>query len=166
LAAEWVQSVKIMEAVEDKGWGSRISRRKFVAVGSATLILLLIGVLLFDFRKTVRRMLARDSRQLGLGKDPIDLFMAEAESERYWRQFSVAKRALVNVQYALDGIGIHTPWYGKYLRYRNEITGRFLMSTDLFNQNYRQGMSVSYLGFHNPYKAPCSNPFSALRMTA
>jgi hypothetical protein len=145
---------------------SGISRRRFIKIGSVTVFLMLIGILLFDFRKTVRKMLKRDTGDLNLPPYAINKFMDEADKEGYWRQFGLAKRALVNVQYALDRVGIHTPWYGKYLRYRSEITGRFLFSTDLFQDQYTRGKFVQYVGFHNPYKAPCGNPFSAMRMTA
>jgi hypothetical protein len=141
----------------------KFTRRRFIAVGSVSLALILIGILLFDFRKTVRRMLQRDTESLGLPAGTINQFMTDADAEGYWRQFGLAKRALINVQDALNTVGIHTPWYGKYLRYRNEITGRLLFSTDLFNGKYVEGQAVAYLGFHNPYKAPCANPFSALR---
>jgi hypothetical protein len=154
-----------MAVVKNKRTEYKVSRRNFIKVGSATFVLILIGVLLFDFRKTVRRMLRRDTGQLGLSPGAISQFMADADQERYWRQFGLAKRALINVQHALESIGVRTPFYGKYLRYRNEITGRFLMSTDLFQQAYKEGIQVTYLGFHNPYKAPCSNPFSALMVT-
>jgi hypothetical protein len=153
-----------MEKLDTKWQRLGVSRRRFIKVGSVTLLLMIIGIMLFDFRKTVRKMLKQDTADLKLPQGTIGRFMAEADKERYWRQFGLAKRALLNVQYALDRVGIRTPWYGKYLRYRNEITGRFLFSTDLFQSKYSRGQSIQYVGFHNPYKAPCGNPFSALRV--
>jgi hypothetical protein len=153
-----------MEAsIRDPDSRIKFTRRRFIKIGWVSLILILIGILLFDFRKTVRRMIQRDTKSLRLPDGTIDKFMADADREGFWRQFGMAKRALINVQDALGAVGIHTPWYGKYLKYRNEITGRLLFSTDLFQSKYNEGQAVTYLGFHNPYKAPCSNPFSALR---
>lgn len=143
--------------------GVPITRRAFFRGGIATIILLGIGFMVFDFKKTVRRMLKRDVKKLGVTSDDLRTFMADAGKERFWAQFSVAKRVLICVQHALLVVGIRTPWYGKYLRYRNQITGHFLLSTDLFQSPYTEGQTVKYIGFHNPYKAPCASPFSNLR---
>ena len=140
-----------------------ISRRQFIQGGLAITVLLFIAFMFTDFRKTVRRMIKRDADNLNLDRKAIGQFLSEADREGYWNQFGLAKRVLICVQDALNMVGIHTPWYGKYLRYRNEITGRFLFSTDLFIEKYFEGKTVSYLGFHNPYKAPCGLPFSNLR---
>ena len=131
--------------------------------GIVAFILLCVAVLLFDFRTTVRRILKRDTRNLNLQRGVIKRFISDANDENYWNQFGLFKRVLICLQDGLLLIGIHTPYYGKYLRYRNEITGRFLLSTDLFLAKYAEGQAVNYLGFHNPYKAPCGNPFSNLR---
>lgn len=141
----------------------KITRRRFIQGGIVALILLCIAVLLFDFRTTVRRILKRDTKHLDLSDGTIDRFMSEADQEKYWKQFGLAKRALICLQDGLLMVGVHTPYYGKYLRYRNEITGRLLFSTDLFQGKYVAGQPVNYVGFHSPYKAPCSNPFSNLR---
>jgi hypothetical protein len=152
----------MMDAESKVEW-VKFSRRRFLKVGSVSLALIIVGILLFDFRKTVRRMLKRDTSQLNLSDNAITDFMADADREHYWRQFGLAKRALINVQDALNIVGIRTPWYGKYLKYRNEITGKLLFSTNLFERKYVVGDQIQYAGFHNPYKAPCGNPFSALR---
>lgn len=141
----------------------KISRRRFMQGGIVAFILLCVAVLLFDFRTTVRRILKRDTKNLNLPDGTIGQFMTEADQEGYWKQFGLAKRVLICLQDGLLIIGIHTPYYGKYLRYRNEITGRLLLSTDLFQQKFTSGQPVAYLGFHNPYKVPCANPFSNLR---
>lgn len=132
--------------------------------GIVAFILLCLTVIFFDFKSTVRRILRRDTRQLNLAKGTIDAFMNDADNERYWRQFGLAKRALLCLQDGLAQAGIHTPYYGKYLRYRNEITGKLLLSTNLFSTKFSEEQLVTYQGFHNPYKGPCSNPFSSLRV--
>jgi hypothetical protein len=146
-----------------KHTGERISRRRFIKGGLVATLLLFIAFMFTDFRKTIRRMLRRDTENLNLEGKAISKFIADADREGYWNQFGIAKRVLISAQDTLAIIGIHTPWYGKYLRYRNEITGRFLFSTDLFQPKYFEGKTISYLGFHNPYKAPCGMPFSNLR---
>jgi hypothetical protein len=134
-----------------------MSRRRFLQGGFVAFVLLLVAVLVFDFRRTVRRILKRDTSDLTVAKGAISRFLTDADEERYWRQFGLAKRALICVQDALALVGIHTPWYGKYLRYRNEITGRFLLSTDFFHEKHHEGRQISYVGFFNPYKAACGN---------
>jgi hypothetical protein len=142
-----------------------ISRRRFMKGGIVAFVLLCIAVLLFDFRTTVRRILKRDTRHLNLQPGVIKRFISDANKENYWNQFGLAKRVLICLQDGLLMIGIHTPYYGKYLRYRNEIVGKFLFSTDLFNGRYDEGKAITYQGFHNLYKSPCGNPFSNLRVS-
>lgn len=41
----------------------------------------------------------------------------------------------------------------------NNVVSNFLLSTDFFQNNADTARKVNYLGFHNPYKAPCRNFF-------
>jgi hypothetical protein len=40
------------------------------------------------------------------------------------------------------------------------IANKYLLSTDFFLNKMDGKQQVKYLGFYNPYRTPCSNPFS------
>jgi hypothetical protein len=44
----------------------------------------------------------------------------------------------------------------------NRITNKYLLSTDFFINNMDEDKEVKYLGFYNPHRSPCANPFSNL----
>ncbi len=43
-----------------------------------------------------------------------------------------------------------------------DLTRRYLLSSDYFINKMDEGRTVQYLGFYNPYRSPCANPFSSL----
>lgn len=43
-----------------------------------------------------------------------------------------------------------------------DLANRYLLSTDFFRNKMDENAEVKYLGLYNPYKIPCSNPFSHL----
>jgi hypothetical protein len=42
------------------------------------------------------------------------------------------------------------------------VVGKFLISTDFFWRGADVTRPVRYLAFHDPYRAPCVNPFARL----
>ena len=144
-----------------------MKRRTFFRVALLGFGGLLLGLFGLNFRGVAKKILLNDTEELEFTKeDPIDRFMMEADKERFWNQFSFTKKIFICVQHYFHVVGIPIPYHSKYLQFRSVITGHFLLSTDLF-QNYREvNRPVTYRGFFNPYKAPCANPFSNLRMPA
>ncbi len=43
-----------------------------------------------------------------------------------------------------------------------DLTRKYLLSSDYFINKMDEGKTVQYLGFYNPYRSPCANPFSSL----
>lgn len=43
-----------------------------------------------------------------------------------------------------------------------DLANMYLLSTDFFRNKMDEKAEVKYLGLYNPYKMPCSNPFSHL----
>ena len=43
-----------------------------------------------------------------------------------------------------------------------DLTRKYLLSSDYFLNKMDEGKTVQYLGFYNPYRSPCANPFSSL----
>lgn len=42
-----------------------------------------------------------------------------------------------------------------------DVVRTYLLSTDFFTHRMDEGRTVRYVGFYNPYKMPCLNPFSS-----
>ncbi len=43
-----------------------------------------------------------------------------------------------------------------------DLTRKYLLSSDYFLNKMDENKTVQYLGFYNPYRSPCANPFSSL----
>jgi hypothetical protein len=43
-----------------------------------------------------------------------------------------------------------------------DLTRKYLLSSDYFINKMDEDKTVQYLGFYNPYRSPCANPFSSL----
>lgn len=43
-----------------------------------------------------------------------------------------------------------------------DMTQKYLLSSDYFINKMDDSKTVQYLGFYNPYRRPCANPFSSL----
>jgi hypothetical protein len=145
-----------------------MKRRTFFRITLAGVAAIGLGIFGLNFTRVARNILLKDTSDLNFKEhDLVERFMKEAEAERFWKQFSLVKRIFICVQHYFHVVGIPIPYRYKYLQYRSIITGHFLLSTDLF-QNYGDVLNkeVTYRGFFNPYKAPCANPFSNLRMPA
>jgi hypothetical protein len=44
----------------------------------------------------------------------------------------------------------------------NQLTRRYILSTDFFSNKMDESKPVQYMGLYNAYKTPCANPFSAI----
>ena len=105
-----------------------------------------------------------------LESDLKDLKLREADLRKYAKEvaslnpfsFSPSKVKLISLYNELQRIGIKTgPYYNKYIQYRSEIVGNFLLSTDFFWSRLNVTDEVKYSGrIFTPYNYPCGNPFS------
>ncbi len=43
-----------------------------------------------------------------------------------------------------------------------DLTRKYLLSSDYFINKMDEHRTVQYLGFYNPYRSPCANPFSSI----
>jgi hypothetical protein len=138
-----------------------VKRSTFIKVSVLGIVAALLAVYIFRFKKVVRLMLERDSSMMNFRKgNEIDRFMADADKEDYWRQFSKTKQLFICFHHFFASFGIHLPYYQKYRQYRNAITGHFLLSTDFCTNGMDSSEEVEYVRFYNQYRQPCSNPFS------
>jgi len=116
--------------------------------------------LLKDFDSVVRSIIKKDTAKLRVNDEIIDQFIAEAVKEKKWDQFNFQKKAFIKFCYFFSNPIFSLPMRGKYIQYRSFIVRNFLLSTDFFIHKMDTDSDIRYIGLHNPYKRPCSNPFS------
>lgn len=144
---------------------SKISRRKFIILLLlATAGALLTSFFVSTFEKVIFKILSKDLSHLNINEQLFTQFIREARENNHWNKkfFNNKKQMLVRAYYLLTYIPIPLPYEYKYLQYRSEIVGDFLLSTDFFMNKMDVNKKITYLGLYNPYKRPCSNPFSNL----
>lgn len=139
-----------------------MNRRTFIKTGLLLTGAGLVTWFLFPtFKDAVHKILKTEMSNLNVSSDTITRFIQDADREKFWIKFSVAKKILI-VAHTYSGFLRNVlPYRNKYLLYRNNITGQFLMSTDFFFNKMDTSKEVTYSGFYNPYKLPCYHPFSS-----
>jgi hypothetical protein len=139
-----------------------MKRRTFIKAGIA---LTGLGVVAFfmvpSFKETIAKMLSKTTAQLKIKPDFIDRFIQEATQEQFWSKFSRSKKILIAIHTNAGFLQSLLPYRNKYLLYKGQITGHFLLSTDFFLSKMDSTKPVTYIGFYNPYKQPCFSPFSS-----
>lgn len=105
-----------------------------------------------------------------LKEDLAKLKVSEQDLKKYARDaaelnpfhFSFAKVKMISLYSQLSNMGIKTgPYFYKYVQYRSEIVGNFLLSTDFFWSKLTDKDEIRYFGnVFTPYNHPCGNPFS------
>ncbi len=137
-----------------------MERRVFIGINILAALGAVTGGQIQGFRTTCQQIIREDIKELLIHKRCIDQFMTEADRERFWDEFSMPKKLFVMIQHPfLHRYNIKLPFFSEYLMFRNRVTGQFLLSTNLFYQKYDKTREIKYMGYHNPYMLPCSNPF-------
>lgn len=141
-----------------------MKRRKFIGVFVlAGFSFSFLGYLLIDnFRVIIRKMIRKDTLYISVKESMIDQFMADADKELFFNQFSAAKKILITLHFKFNSISRLLPFYSKYYQYRSSITGQFLLSTNLFDSPEPDYQNIKYISFFNPVKLACSSKFSNL----
>jgi hypothetical protein len=139
-----------------------MNRRKFIKViGISSIFISIVGYFtLFDFLWVVKKIISQDTMLLRISEGDIDRFINEAVEEDFFLQFSRIKKYLIIVHFNFGSLNYLLPYKNKYLQYRSQIAGHFLLSTNIFSQPTSLEKKVSFVSFFNPFTRPCSNPFS------
>lgn len=138
-----------------------MKRRTFIKAGIALSGAGIISYLMLpDFKAAVKKILTHESQNLKIDAEAIAQFLRDANAEQFWVKFSLSKKVLITLHTYCRFMKSLLPYRNKYLLYKNQIAGHFLLSTDLFLNKMDQTQVVTYQGFYNPYKQPCYNPFS------
>lgn len=111
-----------------------------------------------SFNTSVKSMIMRSIEGMNISEDTVDQFLADARRERFFRQYDLSKKGFIVAHTWL--MSDYLPYKLKYTQYCSQIVGTFLLSTDYFSNRMQHGENVEYTGFYNPYKRPCSSPFS------
>lgn len=141
-----------------------MKRRKFIGtlVLAGISISFLSYLFIDNFKNIVKKILEKDTEKLAVENSVIEQFIADAEKELYFNQFSTVKRIIIIIHFKLNSISRLIPLHSKYYQYRSAITGQFLLSTNLFDSHDPDYKNLKYIFFFNPYKLACSSKFSNL----
>lgn len=101
---------------------------------------------------------------MNITEETVDRFLADAQQEKFFSQFDLSKKGFIVSHTWL--MSDYLPYKLKYSQYCSQIVGTFLLSTDYFSNSIHKGTEVEYTGFYNPYKSPCSSPFSNIYHSA
>ncbi len=117
--------------------------------------------LLEAFESTISAVLKKDLNKLNISENSIRQYAHDAALHNPYK-FSFAKIKMIQLYGRLESIGLNgLPYFSKYLQYRSDIVGNFLLSTDFFWSKLKEGDKISYDGnIFSPYHYPCGNPFS------
>lgn len=140
-----------------------MKRRKFLELVSLGLAGTTIGIIsLPDFENIIEKIIVKDTADLAISPKIISQYLAEAKERDVWQNFNFSKREFFRSHYFLSNSVFRLPYYSKYVQYRSEIVGNFLLSTDFFTNKMDPNHAVQYVGLYDPYFRPCGNPFSNL----
>ncbi len=142
-----------------------MTRRKFI-LGLLVLIATVAGGILFivPFESIVGKILRKQLSYLNVDEDAIGRFTQDISASGYYarKDFGWKKQAFVNVFYFLENPWIPLPGHQRFKLYSSFFVSDFLLSTDFFLNKMDEGRKVTYIALYEPYKRPCSNPFSNL----
>lgn len=143
----------------------KISRRRFIWIVLVSLVTAFVGsFLFFDFNQVVVKILSKDLSYLNIDESTFRTFTIEADQKQHWQRkfFDWKKKLFMRFSYIADSVLPSFPYKYKFIQYRSDIVGDFLLSTNFFINKMDPKQEVKYMGLYNPYLRPCSNPFSNL----
>ncbi len=144
-----------------------MTRRRFIWLVLLFVITVFTSLYLFkDFNDVVKSIIKNDTNKLRVHDETIAQFIAEAAKEKKWDQFNFQKKAFIKFCYYFNNPIFPLPFTSKYIQYRSFIVRNFLLSTDFFIHKMDVESQIRYIGLHNPYSRPCSNPFSNIYYNA
>lgn len=138
-----------------------MKRRKFLGIFSLGVIGTAVGMLaLPNFDEVVMNIIEHDTRELPIAEGAVEKYLSDAKKRNFHQRFNFGKREFIRGHYLIDNKIFTLPYLTKYSRYRSELVGNFLLSTNFFTEKMNTNKIISYTSFYDPYYRPCSNPFS------
>lgn len=140
-----------------------MKRKTFIKISLSLLFLSFVGYLLgSSFTKTIENIIKKETDKLNINQSDVARFINEAAKEKFFIKFNRLKKALVMVHFKFRIFSKILPFRNKYVQYKSQFVGHFLLSTDFFRNGMDVEKDIVYMDFYNPYKQPCSNPFSSI----
>lgn len=122
------------------------------------------GYIFFEnFEDLARKIIRKDTASLKIDPAEMDKFFKAVKDAGTWdKVFTNAHKQLVKWHYRIDNGLFDLPYATNYKVYRSKIVGTFLLSTDFFTNKMDTSKPVRFTTLFDPYKRPCSSPFSNL----
>lgn len=142
-----------------------MNRRNFIGLATLSTLGVAAGGFIFleKFETLARKIIIKDAMSLNIDVKVVDEFFAEANKYQTWKRlFPFANQQLLKWHYYLDNKLFVLPYNTNYRLERNKIVGLFLLSTDFFVNKMDVTKPIAYRSLYDPYRSPCSNPFSNL----
>lgn len=131
-----------------------MQRRKFLsltALGATAIAIPVIGFGAVSTKSAIVGIIQKELSYLNLDKQGIEQYVAD------YLQYegNVPHIELKLKMYHLLSVG------SEKSSIVSALIEKYLLSTDFFLKNMDESRKINYIGYYNPYKSPCSNPFSA-----
>lgn len=142
-----------------------MKRRTFIGMGIFAAAGATAGTLIYkeSFESLVKKIIVKDTASLPIAPGELDRFLADASEQGIWdRIFPFSHKQLLKWHYYLDNRLFSLPYATNYTVYRSKVVGTFLLSTNFFKNKMDTDKPIRYEFLFDPYKYPCSNPFSNL----
>ena len=146
-----------------------MTRRNFILLSILGLIAIFFALIgIPTFNNTIEKILKKDLNFLKIQDGAISKFVKEADESGHWNTlyFDRNKKIIVVLYTIFLNPIIKLPSQYKYTQLREKIVGEFLLSTDFFMNKMDESREIQYFSIYDPYKRPCSNPFSSLYYAA
>ncbi len=140
-----------------------MQRKKFLKYLAGGIAVAFTGIAVTPgFNQVLQKMIEEDTATLPLEEGCVQKYLSVAEERQAWSVFSPSKQQFIRAHYLLSNALFKLPYHHKYLDYRSQVVGNFLLSTSFFMNKMDMHKKISFTGLYDPYLKPCSNPFSNL----
>ena len=129
-------------------------RRKFLilfGLGTASMIALpSVGLISSSFKQSAVGLIMNELRFLKIDRQGVEQFVDDYYSEfNYGLVYEIKVKCYHVLEVKSDRSSLVA-----------DLSNHYLLSTDFFRNKMNESLEVKYTGLYNPYKTPCSNPFS------
>ena len=132
-------------------------RRSFLKIagfGTAALALPVLGAYSVSVEEALAGIIHQEFHFLKLDPRGVRQFVAD-----YFRLTAANKQSYMNLKTKAYYLFKIDSARSQLVR---TLTTLYLLSTDFFQNRMDERREVKYLGWYNPYKTPCANPFSSI----
>lgn len=139
-----------------------MNRRRFIRIAALGGIGVIITALirLYDFDTVLFKILKKDLKALNIKDTVFRRYIEDAQTYHYWDKLFLDRKKKAFIIFYFFMPDLNLPHQIKYQKMKGELIGNFLLATDFFQHKMDEKRNINYLGLFDPYRRPCSNPFS------